>query len=165
MACQDNSLRGGEQLTDEQVQIVEYKPQRVVVSVRASEPGYLLLSDSWYPGWIARVDGVETPIQRGDYIFRAVQVSAGTHKIEFEYQPTSLYIGGLISVLAALILFSIVVIGLKMPVRKMDFESPEQVNKFVDGVIQKINQAGLKDAAKILEDPRDHRAPRATSGW
>jgi hypothetical protein len=100
---------GGAQRADEQVQITEYKPERVTLSVHASAPGYLLLADAWHPGWVARVDGVETPIRRADLIFRAVPVSAGTHQIEFEYKPMSLYIGAAVSALAALIVIGIFV--------------------------------------------------------
>jgi len=91
---------GGAQRTDEQVRIVDYKPEHVALSVQASAPGYVLLADAWYPGWVARVDGVAAPIHRADYLFRAVQVSAGAHQIEFEYRPTSLYVGAAISALA-----------------------------------------------------------------
>ena len=95
---------GGAQRADESVQIVNYQPEHVTLSVQAQTDGYVLLADAWYPGWVARVDGVETPIQRGDYIFRAVRVSAGVHQIEMEYRPTSLYIGVAIGLGALIIL-------------------------------------------------------------
>jgi uncharacterized membrane protein YfhO len=98
---------GGAQTADEDVRIVDYKPERVTLSVRASTPGYVLLADSWYPGWVARVDGADAPIHRADYVFRAVQVSAGTHQIEFEYRPTSFYLGAAVSALALLVVVSI----------------------------------------------------------
>lgn len=100
---------GGAQRTDESVQIVSYQPERVVLSVRAQAEAYVLLADAWYPGWIARVDGVETRIERADYIFRAVRVDAGTHRIEFEYRPTSLMIGAMISVIALVVLAGVFV--------------------------------------------------------
>ncbi|HEX7594627.1 MAG TPA: YfhO family protein, partial [Anaerolineae bacterium] len=97
----------GAQRADEQVQIVDYQPERVVLSVHASAPGYVLLADAWYPGWAAKVDGVDAPIHRADYIFRAVAVSAGTHQIVFEYRPTTLYLGAAVSALALLIVIGI----------------------------------------------------------
>ncbi len=93
---------GGAQRADELVQIVSYQPERVMLSVHAQAEAYVLLADAWYPGWVARVDGVEAPIERADYIFRAVRVKAGTHRIEFEYRPTSLVLGAVISGLALL---------------------------------------------------------------
>ena len=98
---------GGAPRADEQVRIVDYAPERVVLSVHASAPGYVLLADSWYPGWVAQVDGVDAPIRRADLIFRAVQVSAGTHEIVFEYRPTTFYFGAAVSALALVIVLGI----------------------------------------------------------
>ncbi len=100
---------GGAQMPDESAQITTYQPERVVVSVHSNADAYLLLTDTWYPGWTARVDGVETPIQRADLIFRAVRVGAGTHQIEFDYHPASFFNGATISIAAALILAGITV--------------------------------------------------------
>jgi hypothetical protein len=94
---------GGAQRSDEEARIVEYKNDRVVLSVRASAEGYVLLTDAWYPGWVARLDGVEAPIRRGDLIFRAIKVGPGDHRIEFEYQPRSMYLGAVASVLGLLV--------------------------------------------------------------
>ncbi len=99
---------GNAQRPDESVSIISYKPERVVLSVQAKGDGYLLLADAWYPGWVARVDGVETPIERADHIFRAVRVGAGAHQIEFEYRPLSLYVGALTSLSAMLILGAVI---------------------------------------------------------
>lgn len=94
----------GIQSEDESARIVEYQPERVIIDVRANQDAYVLLTDSWYPGWVARVDGVQVPIERGNYIFRAVRVSAGTHRVEMEYRPVSLYVGAMIGLIALLIL-------------------------------------------------------------
>jgi len=100
---------GGAQRADESVQIIGYQPERVVLSVQAQAEAYVLLADAWYPGWVARVDGIETPLERADYIFRAVRVNAGTHRIELEYRPASLFIGALISGMALVALAGVFV--------------------------------------------------------
>lgn len=100
---------GGAQLAGESVRIDNYQPERVTLSVQAQADAYLLLADAWYPGWVARVDGIETPIQRADYIFRAVRVSAGAHHIEFVYKPTAFYAGIIGSVTALLLLGGVLV--------------------------------------------------------
>jgi hypothetical protein len=100
---------GGAQRDDESVQTVSYKPERVVLSAHASADAYLVLADAWFPDWIARIDGVEVPLQRADLMFRAVRVSPGDHQIEFEYRPISLYIGTLISAIALVIIGAIFV--------------------------------------------------------
>lgn len=88
---------GGSQREDEAVKIIEYKPEHLTIDVQAKESGYLLLTDTWYPGWVAHVDGAEVPIERGDYIFRAVRVGVGAHRIEMDYRPLSLYVGAVIA--------------------------------------------------------------------
>jgi vacuolar-type H+-ATPase catalytic subunit A/Vma1 len=53
-----------------------------------------------YPGWKASVDGDAQPIQRANYLFRAVRVPAGRHTVRFRYQPTSFRAGAAISLAA-----------------------------------------------------------------
>jgi hypothetical protein len=54
---------------------------------------YLFLANTWYPGWIAYVDGRETPVNRADYVFMAVKVPAENHSVILEYKPASLIAG------------------------------------------------------------------------
>jgi hypothetical protein len=58
----------------------------------ASSPagGLLVLHDTYYPGWIAEVDGKTVPIQRSGTLFRAVDVPTGTHRVTFRFAPLSL---------------------------------------------------------------------------
>ena len=66
-------------------------------------PGVLVLSEVFYPAWKAYVDGEERPILRADGTLRAVALSEGPHVVEFRYRSTQLAMGGLISLLALLI--------------------------------------------------------------
>ncbi len=75
------------------VRITRYENRRVVCSVSAENAGYLVLLDSYYPGWRAEVDGNRVDILRANYAFRAVRVGAGTHQVVFSYVPTSFYLG------------------------------------------------------------------------
>src|SRR4030095_9312569 len=61
----------------------------VLVRVNQSAPGLLVLADTYYPGWTARVDGRPVPILRANYLFRGVAVPAGSHRVEFHYVPLS----------------------------------------------------------------------------
>jgi hypothetical protein len=67
--------------------ILEYSLARVTIAVETDQPGYLVLSDAYYPGWQARVDGRPEPIQRANYAFRAVYVPAGQHMVQFNFKP------------------------------------------------------------------------------
>jgi hypothetical protein len=82
--------------------IATYTPERV--SLTAEGPGYLLLTDAYYPGWTATVDGSPAAILRADLMFRAVALPAGTHTVEFRYEPLSVRIGLWISGITILVL-------------------------------------------------------------
>ncbi len=69
------------------VSVDEYTDTRVALTVSSDAPGYLVLTDAYYPGWVATINGSETPIQRADVMFRAVSVPAGTSEVVFEYRP------------------------------------------------------------------------------
>jgi hypothetical protein len=84
-------------------QIVGYGNSRVVCRVNAKVNGFLVLLDSYYPGWQAYVDGREAEILRGNYAFRAVEVPMGSHEVEFRYRPRRFYAGLVLSLLAMLI--------------------------------------------------------------
>jgi hypothetical protein len=73
--------------------LVESLPDRVLVDVVPAGPAYLLLADSWFPGWEARVDGRPRPIHRADLALRAVRVEPGDRRVEFRYAPGSWRLG------------------------------------------------------------------------
>jgi hypothetical protein len=72
--------------------IIDYAPNKVVITASLQEEGLLVLTDCYYPGWRATVDGKENKILRADYLFRAVRLPAGDHTICFEYKPMSFYV-------------------------------------------------------------------------
>ncbi len=86
--------------------IVTYQSDRVTVHVETDRRAYLVLADTDYPGWVATVDGSETPIATADGIFRAVSVPAGTHTVEFRFNPPIVTESWIIS-LASLIVLGI----------------------------------------------------------
>jgi uncharacterized membrane protein YfhO len=55
--------------------------------------GMLVLSESWYPGWVARVDGTERPVLETFGALRGVVVDGGEHSIDLVYRPVSVYGG------------------------------------------------------------------------
>lgn len=80
--------------------VLSESPNRLFLVVETAEPGYLVLSDVWYPGWQARLDGKPAAIRRANYLFRAVSVPVGEHQVELVYRPLSFYLGALLSALA-----------------------------------------------------------------
>jgi hypothetical protein len=79
--------------------------QEVAVEVSSCGPGYLVLSDSYFPGWEAALDGKEAPILRADFALRAVRIDKGAHRIHFRYRPLSFRVGAALTIagLAALV--------------------------------------------------------------
>jgi hypothetical protein len=67
-----------------------------------SQPGYLVLAFTHYPGWRATVDDVPTEILRANYAFMALPLSTGEHRVTLLYQPLSLMLGGIISFVSVL---------------------------------------------------------------
>jgi hypothetical protein len=84
--------------------ITAYLPNRVEVEVDGDAPGYLVLTDAWYPGWTCTVDGVPAPVYRADFLFRAVAVASGPHRVVFAFEPASYRWGRGISGLALVVL-------------------------------------------------------------
>ena len=72
---------------------------RLQLLVRSSENTFLVLSDTYFLGWKAYVDGKEEKIYRANYNFRAIPLRAGTHKVEFIYDPLSFKVGAIITLL------------------------------------------------------------------
>ncbi len=90
--------------------VTRYDPERVVIEVNADSDGYLVLTDAWYPGWTATVDGVPVEILRADVYFRAVRVGPGAHRVEFRYESQTVRVGVAISAGAWAALAAIVLI-------------------------------------------------------
>jgi uncharacterized membrane protein YfhO len=76
-----------------QAQIVAEDSQHVRIDVTAPQGGYLLLADTYYPGWHAAVDGAETTLYRANIALRAVWLLPGARTVEFTYRATPFFRG------------------------------------------------------------------------
>jgi hypothetical protein len=81
-----------------EARILEYENHLVNIQASLDRPGILVLADSFYPGWNAYVNGRQEKIYRANLFFRAVALSAGTHSVEFRYEPRSFAIGRAVSI-------------------------------------------------------------------
>lgn len=68
-------------------------PNGVTIRAALDAPGYLVLADTWYPGWQAKIDGQPAEILRANYAFRATYLEAGDHTVEMVYRPQSFIVG------------------------------------------------------------------------
>ncbi len=95
-----------------EAKISDYKLNAVNISTSSKSTSILFLSDPFYPGWKALVDGVNTPIYRANYAFRAVILPKGKHSVEFIYDPLSFKLGiygAIIGILAIVALQGILI--------------------------------------------------------
>jgi hypothetical protein len=74
------------------------------VSVSARQPAVLVISEVFYPGWVASLNGQSAPLLRANYLFRAVHVSPGEHIVRLRFEPGSWYIGRAVSAITWLAL-------------------------------------------------------------
>jgi hypothetical protein len=79
------------------VDVMAYEPNRVVIEATLNSPGWLVLSDTYFPGWEATVDGHRTRTYQANGCVRAVPLQAGQHEIVFQYRPRPFFLGAAIS--------------------------------------------------------------------
>jgi hypothetical protein len=84
--------------------IVEARADRMTLEAELDAPGYVVVLDTFDPGWRARVDGQEAPILRANLAFRAVAAPAGRHEVQLTYRPLGVRLGLVVSGLALLVL-------------------------------------------------------------
>jgi uncharacterized membrane protein YfhO len=73
-----------------------------VIDAKVACLGMLILADTWYPGWIATIDGRPAPIHQAYLALRGVVLERGDHRVEFHYQPASALIGAVMSAVGIL---------------------------------------------------------------
>jgi hypothetical protein len=83
----------------------------LTLTVETSDRGVLVMSEPYYPERRVWVDGDEVPVIRANIGFMAVELSAGTHRVELRYVPTALYVGAAITLLTIVIGVLVVVTG------------------------------------------------------
>jgi hypothetical protein len=94
-------------------QIRSYGANSITVDTNTSGTTFLVLTDSYFPGWHAAIDNTETHIYRTNYALRGIIVPQGAHRVTFRYTPTSFRIGVLVTAAGAL-LFSLMLICFRL---------------------------------------------------
>ncbi len=84
---------------------LEHTPNYLKYESQSQTTGLSVFSEIYYPaGWIATIDGKETPILRVNYILRALEIPAGKHTIEFTFKPEPYVIGNKVTAACSWIL-------------------------------------------------------------
>jgi hypothetical protein len=71
------------------IELSQEKNGSLTFKVHGVSSQLFVVSDTWYPGWWATIDGQEVPIYRANYMFRGVFVPAGEHVVRFDYWPNN----------------------------------------------------------------------------
>jgi hypothetical protein len=87
-----------------EARVTSYEPRRIELLTRNERAGFLVLSEVYYRGWDAWVDGAKKPVERVDYTLRGIAVPAGEHRVEFVFRSPSFRSGAIYSGLGALVL-------------------------------------------------------------
>ena len=93
------------------VSITEAGAERMRLRASARRPSLLVVSDVYYPGWQAEVDGRPVEIERVDYLLRGVPVPAGDSEVVLTYRPLSFRIGWIVSLATLLALLTAVLVA------------------------------------------------------
>ena len=96
--------------------VTENEPQLLVIDVSTDQTGLLVVSDAYYPGWTAMVDGEPADILRTNIAFRGILIEPGNHIVAMRYEPASIRYGMLLSTIS--IFFAIAALALRY-VRRM----------------------------------------------
>lgn len=95
--------------TADGARILEEGHSRLLIEASSStDDGFLVVRDSFAGGWTVFVDDQPAEIVRADGLFRAVRIAAGTHQVDFRYEPPGLRAGLVLTTLSALVLGSLV---------------------------------------------------------
>lgn len=90
--------------TPREVRFVTDHPTEIVLEVPAGAPGWLVLTDTFLPGWTATIDDREAPIVRGNHSQRLLALPAEGCRVRFAYASPGLTMGLLLAAFATLTL-------------------------------------------------------------
>ncbi len=90
-------------------ELVSSGPLRTVVKTSSNAPGLLVVSENYYPGWRAWMDGKSAPIYRADYVAMALFLPPGEHLFTLLYLPISLLAGLAISAISLAVIVALMV--------------------------------------------------------
>jgi len=78
---------------DSAPEILEETPSRVRLRIARRLPGYLVIANTYDPGWKATLSGEDVPVLRANYAFQAIEIPPGTWEVELRYWPDTLVLG------------------------------------------------------------------------
>jgi len=89
-------------VTQERAQVVSYQPNQIDIETESPRSRLLVLLDSYYPGWKATIDGTVVPVVAANFVYRAIELPQGMHRVTFRYESRPFARGAWISGCTAL---------------------------------------------------------------
>ncbi|MBC6699719.1 YfhO family protein [Hymenobacter puniceus] len=101
------------------ITLTDYSPDALKYRATATADAFAVFSEIYYAdGWNAYLDGKLVPHVRANYVLRAMPVPAGTHTIEFKFEPTEYAIGNTVSMVSSVLLILVLLALLVYTVRQ-----------------------------------------------
>ena len=105
------------------IKLTKYDSKVLEYESNNSNDGFAVFSEIYYPeGWIATIDGKETPIVSVNYVLRGLEIPKGKHKIVFTFESNSYKTGALITQISSWLIFLVVLISLGIGIKKQFME-------------------------------------------
>jgi hypothetical protein len=102
---------------DGRAEVTEVADGRVEVVAESAGPAMLVLSDTYYPGWTAEVNGRPAKIYRTDYVLRGVLLPGGRSRVVFVFRPRSFHAGAALTGLSLLAAAGLLVLAVRKAVK------------------------------------------------
>ena len=108
---------------DSGARVVKYEPARLIIETTANQPSVLVVSEMWYPGWVATLDGIPATIHATNFLLRGVVLPAGVHRVEMRYTAPAARAGAIISILTLLLVITLAIVEIRRQ-RQPDTDNP-----------------------------------------
>lgn len=93
------------------IELTAYAPNHLSYQYETSKDDLAVFSEIYYPkGWNAYVDGILTPHFRANYVLRAMVLPAGSHKLDFKFEPNIYVVGEKISLISSILLLIVIIL-------------------------------------------------------
>jgi len=101
------------------IKLIENLNDKISYQSNANSNQFAVFSEVYYPyGWDAYIDGKKTPYTRVNYLLRGMPVPAGSHKIEFIFEPRSVILSDKITMWLSILLYIMLVAGIVLEFRR-----------------------------------------------
>jgi hypothetical protein len=92
-----------------QVEIIDSQLNQVSLRATSSTAAALVLSQTWFPGWKATIDGEQVPVLRANAALTGILLPAGSHEVRFMFRPFTFVLGAVITILTTLVIVAFII--------------------------------------------------------